>query len=35
MIANGKQSVSEAIRLILVACNDVTKRYWHADVTLG
>lgn len=30
-----KQSVTDATGLIVMASNDVTKRYWHADVALG
>jgi PKD repeat protein len=31
---SSKQSVSDATGLIVLATNDVTKRYWHAEVTL-
>jgi PKD repeat protein len=30
-----KQSVSTATGLVVLASNDVTKRYWHADIPLG
>jgi len=33
-VTSSKQSVSDATGLIVVATNDVTKRYWHADVPL-
>jgi PKD repeat protein len=34
-VTSSKQSVTDATGLIVVATNDVTNRYWHADVTLG
>jgi PKD repeat protein len=34
-VTSSKQSVSDATGLVVMASNDVTKRYWHADVTLG
>jgi PKD repeat protein len=30
-----KQSVTDATGLVVMASDDVTKRYWHADVALG
>jgi PKD repeat protein len=30
-----KQSVTGATGLVVLASNDVTKRYWHADIPLG
>jgi PKD repeat protein len=30
-----KQNVTSATGLIVLASNDVTKRYWHADIPLG
>jgi PKD repeat protein len=32
---SSKQSVTDATGLVVMASNDVTKRYWHADVSLG
>jgi PKD repeat protein len=34
-VTSSKQSVADATGLVVVATNDVTKRYWHADVALG
>jgi len=34
-VTSSKQNVTDATGLIVVATNDVTKRYWHADVALG
>jgi hypothetical protein len=34
-VTSSKQTVSDASGLVVMASNDVTKRYWHADVTLG
>ena len=34
-VTASKQSVTGATGLVLLASNDVTKRYWHADLTLG
>jgi hypothetical protein len=33
-VTSTKQSVTDATGLVVLASNDVTKRYWHADVTL-
>jgi hypothetical protein len=33
-VTSSKQSVSDATGLIVVATNDTTSRYWHADVPL-
>jgi PKD repeat protein len=33
-VTSSKQSVTDASGLVVMASNDVTKRYWHADVTL-
>jgi PKD repeat protein len=33
-VTSSKQSVTDATGLIVMASNDVTKRYWHADVRL-
>jgi PKD repeat protein len=32
---SSKQSVTTATGLVVMASNDVTKRYWHADISLG
>ena len=32
---SSKQSVTSATGLVVLASNDVTKRYWHADLPLG
>jgi len=32
---SSKQSVTTGTGLVVMACNDVTKRYWHADISLG
>jgi hypothetical protein len=32
---SSKQSVTTATGLVVLASNDVTKRYWHADISLG
>jgi hypothetical protein len=34
-VTSSKQSVTSATGLVLLASNDVTKRYWHADIPLG
>jgi PKD repeat protein len=34
-VTASKQSVTGATGLVLLASNDVTKRYWHADIPLG
>jgi PKD repeat protein len=34
-VTSSKQSVTGATGLVLLASNDVTKRYWHADIPLG
>jgi PKD repeat protein len=34
-VTSSKQSVTGATGLVLLASNDVTKRYWHADIALG
>jgi PKD repeat protein len=34
-VTASKQSVTGATGLVLLASNDVTKRYWHADLPLG
>jgi len=34
-VTTTKQSVTSATGLVVLASNDVTKRYWHADVALG
>jgi PKD repeat protein len=34
-VTSSKQSVTGATGLVVLASNDVTKRYWHADVPLG
>ena len=34
-VTTTKQSVTDATGLIVMASDDVTKRYWHADVALG
>jgi PKD repeat protein len=33
-VTSSKQSVTDATGLVVMASNDVTKRYWHADVAL-
>jgi PKD repeat protein len=33
-VTSSKQSVTDATGLVVMASNDVTKRYWHADVVL-
>jgi hypothetical protein len=33
-VTSSNQSVTDATGLVVMASNDVTKRYWHADVTL-
>ena len=33
-VTSSKQSVSDATGLVVMASNDVTKRYWHADLPL-
>jgi PKD repeat protein len=33
-VTSTKQSVTDATGLVVMASNDMTKRYWHADVTL-
>jgi PKD repeat protein len=32
---SSKQSVTSATGLVVLASNDLTKRYWHADIPLG
>jgi PKD repeat protein len=34
-VTSSKQSVTSATGLVVLASNDVTKRYWHADLPLG
>ena len=34
-VTASKQSVTSATGLVVLASNDVTKRYWHADLSLG
>jgi PKD repeat protein len=34
-VTASKQSVTGATGLVVLASNDVTKRYWHADISLG
>jgi PKD repeat protein len=34
-VTTTKQSVTGATGLVVLASNDVTKRYWHADIGLG
>jgi PKD repeat protein len=34
-VTTTKQSVTAASGIVVLASNDVTKRYWHADVPLG
>jgi PKD domain len=34
-VTSSKQSVTAASGLVVLASNDVTKRYWHADLSLG
>jgi hypothetical protein len=34
-VTSSKQSVTDATGLVVLASNDVTKRYWHADIGLG
>ena len=34
-VTSSKQSVTSATGLVVLASNDVTQRYWHADVALG
>jgi PKD repeat protein len=34
-VTSSKQSVNDASGLVVMASNDVTKRYWHADVPLS
>jgi PKD repeat protein len=33
-VTSSKQSITDATGLVVMASNDVTKRYWHADVAL-
>ena len=33
-VTSSKQSVTDATGLVIMASNDVTKRYWHAEVAL-
>jgi PKD repeat protein len=33
-VTGSKQSVNDSTGLVVVASNDATKRYWHADLTL-
>jgi hypothetical protein len=34
-VTTTKQSVSSATGMVVMASNDVTQRYWHADLSLG
>jgi hypothetical protein len=34
-VTTTKQSVTGATGLVVLASNDATKRYWHADISLG
>jgi PKD repeat protein len=34
-VTASKQNVTSATGLVVLASNDATKRYWHADLTLG
>jgi PKD repeat protein len=34
-VTSSKQNVTSATGLVVLASNDITKRYWHADITLG
>jgi PKD repeat protein len=34
-VTAAKQNVTSATGLVVLASNDITKRYWHADITLG
>jgi PKD repeat protein len=34
-VTTTKQNVTSATGMVVVASDDVTKRYWHADLTLG
>jgi PKD repeat protein len=34
-VTSSKQSVTGTTGLVILASNDVTKRYWHADIPLG
>jgi hypothetical protein len=34
-VTASKQNVTSATGLVVLASNDTTKRYWHADLTLG
>jgi PKD repeat protein len=34
-VTSSKQNVTSATGLVVLASNDVTKRYWHADIALG
>jgi PKD repeat protein len=34
-VTSSKQNVTSATGLVVLASNDLTKRYWHADIALG
>jgi PKD repeat protein len=34
-VTSTKQNVTSATGLVVLASNDITKRYWHGDITLG
>jgi PKD repeat protein len=34
-VTSSKQNVTSATGLVVLASNDTTKRYWHADIALG
>jgi hypothetical protein len=34
-VTSTKQSVNGATGLVVMASNDTTQRYWHADLALG
>jgi len=34
-VTSTKQSVTSATGLVVMASNDSTQRYWHADLALG
>jgi hypothetical protein len=34
-VTTTKQSVSSATGMVVMASNDATQRYWHADLPLG
>ena len=34
-VTASKQNATSATGLVVLASNDLTKRYWHADIALG